>query len=269
MGARALVTLSADIGEEYAAQVKAVLYRRLPAGSVVDLALNLPAHRVVEAAFLLRWMAAGFPPGTVHLAIVDPGVGGRRDPIAIECEEGSFLVGPDNGLLDPLARHLGRPRAVRLDPALVGGARPVSATFEGRDLFAPAAVRLAKGTPLDRLGRRFAHRRLELPSPSPLPRGARGVVLHVDRFGNVITNIPGGVLGTPGTRFRFVVGRGPLISARSARTYEEVPPRAMGLVASSYGLVEVSRRASSAARTLKAKAGDPFELRRLDRSARD
>ena len=112
-----LVTLTTDVGAAYAAQMKGVLARALPPGTVVDLVLDLRPHAIEEAAFLLRHMAPTFPPGTVHVAVVDPGVGGRRAPIAVACREGSFLVGPDNGVLGPLAEVLGVRRVVRLEPA--------------------------------------------------------------------------------------------------------------------------------------------------------
>jgi S-adenosylmethionine hydrolase len=265
MAARPLVTLTTDIGEEYAAQVKGALYRRLPPGSVVDLALNLTAHRVAEAAFLLRWMAAGFPPGTIHLAIVDPGVGGSRAPIAIRCAEGSFLVGPDNGLLLPLARVLGRPKAVRLDPGLVGLDGPVSATFEGRDLFAPAVVRLAEGTPLDKLGRAMTPERLSLPRPRLTPEALRGEILHIDRFGNAITNIPGDRRLAPGTVWSMQLGKRPRRSVPAVRTYEELPAGAVGILVSSYGLIELCARESSASRRLGTHVGDAVVLRPAER----
>ncbi|MCI4323854.1 MAG: SAM-dependent chlorinase/fluorinase, partial [Thermoplasmata archaeon] len=102
-----VVTLSTDAGSLYAAQVKGVVLSTAPGLQVVDLDLQLPPFDIVGAAFAVRAMGERFPPGTVHLVIVDPGVGGGRAPIAIRTEDGSFLVGPDNGILDLLARSLG------------------------------------------------------------------------------------------------------------------------------------------------------------------
>jgi S-adenosylmethionine hydrolase len=250
-----VVTLISDTGSVYAAQMKAVLLRYVGAARIVDVAHDLPAHSVEEAAFLLDHVGSRFPPGTVHLAVVDPGVGGPRAPIAIRCRDGSLLVGPDNGILAPLAVRLGDPKAYRLDPARVVPGGTLSATFEGRDLFAPAAGRLARGHPVTRLGRPVPFVRYMLP-PATRARGwIRGEILHEDRFGNLITNVPTGWLprvpSTVGSRW----GRRRVALARR-RTYSDLPPRSAGLVGSSFGTLELCVREGSAARTLRLGVGD-------------
>src|SRR5579871_706120 len=160
MAARAtgLVTLTGDLGDAYAAQVQAVLYAEAPRARVVVLDVGLRAHGIEEAGFLLEHLTSRFPPGTVHLAVVDPGVGGRRAAVAVRVRDGSYFVGPDNGLLDRAVRRAGVDRAVRLEP----GRRPVrprvGRTFDGRDLFAPAAAALARGRSLGTLGPAFPYR---------------------------------------------------------------------------------------------------------------
>ncbi len=257
-----LVTLTTDIGGVYAAQMKAVLYRRLPPGHVIDLVHDVPPHRVVEAAFLLRQMGAMFPAGTVHVAVIDPGVGSTRAPIAVKCADTSLLVGPDNGVLFPLAERLGGGDAYRLDPARVAPGHPPSPTFQGRDLFAPAAARLACGTPPERLGTRCDFQHRALPVPRRRGRTVRGVVLHVDPFGNLITNVPGEWLPAPGTPLSVRVGRGTPRPVMRARTYADLAPRALGSLVSSFGTVEVSARESSAARRLGGRFGTAVVLRR-------
>lgn len=256
-----LVTLATDIGWEYASQVKGVLYSRLPPGSVVDLTHELRPHAVAEAAFLLAHMARGFPAGTVHLAIVDPGVGGARAPLALRCRDGSLLVGPDNGVLAPLASELGLLRAVRLDPKKVASGRAPSATFEGRDLFAPAAALLAQGTPVERLGRAVRPR----PFPLPKPRRARGALfgelVHIDRFGNLITNIPTAWLPPGAGPMELTLSLRPARTLPRARTYSDLPFGELGLLGSSFGLVEVARREGSAAERIGAEVGEHVELR--------
>jgi S-adenosyl-L-methionine hydrolase (adenosine-forming) len=251
-----LVTLTSDIGAAYAAQVKGALLRTLAPSRIVEIAHDLPAHGIAEAAFLLRHIGATFPAGTVHLAIVDPGVGGTRAPIAIACREGSRLVGPDNGLLAPLAEHLGVATVVRLDPARVGRAGRVSATFEGRDLFAPAAARLANGTRVERLGRPVRLTPLARPAIRAVPGGTRGSVVHIDRFGNAITDLPPKAAPAPGTRARVRLGRRRLILPR-VRTYEEVARGRPLLLVSSFGLLELAIREGDAHRQLRLKPGDP------------
>jgi S-adenosyl-L-methionine hydrolase (adenosine-forming) len=255
-----MVTLTTDVGDVYAAQLKAMLYRRLPAGSVVDLTHTLPAHRVGEAAFLLRHMAQRFPPGTVHLAVVDPGVGSERAPSGIVTQEGSILVGPDNGLLWPLATALGSPRAFRLDPARVAAAADVSPTFEGRDLLAPAAALLASGASLEFLGTPLEPTRYEIPTARTLPSGIDGVVLHIDRFGNLITNILTAGGPSPGDAVTVRLGLGPAHRSVRQRTYAELRPAGWGVLGSSFGYLEISCREDSAARRFRAHVGDRVRL---------
>jgi hypothetical protein len=255
-----LVTLTTDIGPVYAAQMKAVLLHYVPPERIVDLTHDVAAHQVGEAAFLLLHMAAGFPKGTVHLAVVDPGVGGLRAPVAVRCRDGSHLVGPDNGLLDPLARALGVAQVVRLAPERVRPGRTVSRTFEGRDLFAPAAGRIALGTPIARIGDPWTLRRLDLPNADRRPDGAAGVVLHADRFGNLITNVPGSWAPPVGTQVRLGIA-GRTRRLRVYETYEAMPPRGLGLLISSYGVVELAEREGPAADRLGAGVGDPVVLR--------
>jgi S-adenosyl-L-methionine hydrolase (adenosine-forming) len=255
-----LVTLTTDIGWAYAAQMKAVLYRALPPGSVVDLTHDIPAHSVREGAFLLERMARGFPAGTVHVAIVDPGVGTHRAPIAIGCADGSVLVGPDNGVLAPLARSLGPGRAVRLDPErIVPGSIP-SATFEGRDLFAPAAALVATGTRPEDLGPPFAARDLELPRPHRGSASLLGEILHVDRFGNLITNLPSDWCPLGSGPFPLELEGKRIRGVLRARTYAELSSREVGVIGSSFDLLEVAVREGSAAVRLRARVGQSVAI---------
>lgn len=256
-----LITLTSDIGSAYAAQMKAVLAHRLLPGNVVDLAHDLRPHAVGEAAFLLRAMAGGFPPGTVHVAVVDPGVGGRRAPIAIECGDGSTLVGPDNGVLWPLATLLGRPKAYRIDPEKLGSGERVGTTFDGRDLFAPTAARLALGVRASRLGRPIRPRPYSVPTARATPWGARGEVLHTDRFGNLITDVPTDWLPESTSRATVRVDRTRPRTVPVARSYETLGPGRAGLLGSSFGLLEVAVREGSAARRFGAGTGSRVELR--------
>lgn len=255
-----LVTLTTDLGDVYGAQMKAVLYRRLPAGTVVDLSHNLPAHAASEAAFLLLHMARRFPAGTVHVAVVDPGVGGARAPLGIATADGSVLIGPDNGLLWPLATALGRPRGVRLDPARIGHPEEIAPTFEGRDLFAPAAALVASGSSLEFLGTPHEPLRYEIPPARVEPAAADGVVLHIDRFGNIITNIPSPVGPSVGSSLIARIGHGGPHRGTRHRTYSDLRPAAWGVLGSSFGYLELAVREDSAARRFAARVGDRVRL---------
>jgi S-adenosyl-L-methionine hydrolase (adenosine-forming) len=256
-----LVTLTTDIGSAYAAQMKAVLARRLPPGTVVDLAHDLRPHAVGEGAFLLRAMASGFPAGTVHVAVIDPGVGGRRAPIAIACGEGSVLVGPDNGVLLPLAEALGRPRAYRIEAKKWADRSRVGATFDGRDLFAPAAAFLAEGGAPARMGPPIRPHRYSVPEPHALREGARGEVVHEDRFGNLVSNVPTEWIPPGVRRLDLTVGRAAARRVPFARTYEELGRGQLGCLGSSFGLVEAAVAEGSAGHRLRATVGDPVRLR--------
>jgi S-adenosyl-L-methionine hydrolase (adenosine-forming) len=257
--------MASDLGAAYAAQMKAILVRTLPAGRIVDLAHDLPAHAIAEAAFVVRAMARGFPAGTVHLVVVDPGVGGRRVPIVIDCSDGSRLVGPDNGVLYPLAEDLGLRRAYRIEPARVGGPPRVGTTFDGRDVFAPAAARLARGTLPSSLGIPVTPHRYSVPLPVSRRGGARGEVLHIDRFGNLVTNIPTAWVPVRCDELEAAVG-----SARSRRirwvtSYEELGPGRLGALGSSFGSVELALANGRAADRWGARVGGRVRLRWAER----
>jgi len=264
MAARArprTVTLTSDIGSAYAAQMKAVLAHRSPPGPVLDLAHDLRPHAVGEGAFLLRAMAVGFPAGTVHVAVIDPGVGGRRAPIAIECADGSTLIGPDNGVLMPLADALGHPNAYRIDPSRLGGVRRVGRTFDGRDLFAPAAVRIANGARARNLGRAIRPVGYSIPEARRTPAGARGEVLHEDHFGNLITNVPTEWVPRRVSIVRVRLGGRRALDLPLAESYEALGRGRGGVLGSSFGLLEVAVSHGSAARRWHVRVGTSVETR--------
>ena len=187
---RTIVTLTTDFGtrDAYVAQLKGVLYAHGPdALEVVDLTHEIAAQGVLEAALFVRAAWPRFPTGTIHLVVVDPGVGSARRALALSHAQQLWL-GPDNGVMS-LALESAEPRAVALDPTRVGSGQ-VSATFHGRDLFAPAAARLAHGAALDSLGSAAQELvRLALPALRRSRSELQGEVLHVDRYGNLISNI--------------------------------------------------------------------------------
>jgi len=222
---------------------------------IVDLAHDLPAHGIREAAFLFREMARSFPPSTVHVAVVDPGVGGRRAPIVIVTTAGPLLVGPDNGVLIPLAEELGFRAAYRIDRAKRGASGRVGTTFDGRDLFAPAAARLARGTRPSALGPAVSVTPFHLPSPIRLRSGARGEVVHLDRFGNLITNVPSRWVAAGTRSLRFTCGRARSRPVPWVTSYESLGRGVLGTLGSSFGLLEVAVGEGRAADRLQAGAG--------------
>src|SRR6476661_734210 len=187
---RPLIALLSDFGtrDHYAGTMKGVMFGICPDVTLVDITHDITPHDVTEGALQLAASCRYFPAGTIFLAIVDPGVGSPRRGIAAEAGDFRF-VAPDNGVLTAVFRDLPPKRVVELTERRY--ARPtVSRTFEGRDRFAPAAAWLAKGIELPALGRPAgALQRLDIPVPDETPGRLSGVVLRVDHFGNLVTNI--------------------------------------------------------------------------------
>jgi hypothetical protein len=250
-----IVTLLSDFGSAspYPAQVKAVLHGT-PRVVVVDITHDVPPRDVAHGAYLLRAAAPAFPAGTVHLAVVDPGVGSARAALAITAG-GQCLVGPDNGLLTPAARRLGRLRAHVIDVETFGR-RPVSTTFHGRDVFAPVAAVLAGGLPLEAVGPP-APPPVELPeTPAERAPGVlRGQVLYCDRFGNVITNIPGAWLNDILDPLAVAHPRG-RTALRRVLTYAAGTGREVLVLVGSDGTLELAVNGGSAADALGIRSAE-------------
>ncbi|MEQ9336370.1 MAG: SAM-dependent chlorinase/fluorinase [Miltoncostaeaceae bacterium] len=243
-------------GGEHVGALHAEVAARAPALRIVDLAHDIPPGDIAQGAVLLARLAARLP-RAVHVAVVDPGVGGPRRAAALSLPGGGALVGPDNGLLAPAARALGAVAAVSLPP--LGPERP--ATFHGRDLFVPAAVRLALGEPLAALGEPFPAGDLvpaDLPAATVSDGELRARVLGTDRYGN-LQLLAGAAdldaLGAgPGDRVWVAVGdrRHP---ATVARTFGDVAPRATLVHIDSHGHVAVAVNGRDAARRIEATPG--------------
>ena len=258
-GAPRLVTLSSDVGAAYAAQMKAVLLGELPAAAVVDLAHDLRPHDIAEAAFVVRAMAERFPAGTVHLVVVDPGVGGRRQPVVIRCRDGSVLVGPDNGVLVPLAEALGGGWAYRIEAARLRLPPRVGTTFDGRDLFAPVAARLAQGLDPRRVGPRTGLRTAPGTIPRRTPRGAVGTVAHIDRFGNLITDLPSAWIPSGTATIDLRIGRCRR-RVPVATSYEQRGSGRLVALGSSFGTAELAVGHGRACDELGAAVGTPVRF---------
>lgn len=252
-----VIALLTDFGaaDGYPGIMKGVIWGLAPGVPIADLTHEIAPQDVRAGALALERAAPYFPAGTIFLAVVDPGVGTARRPLAARLG-GAFFVGPDNGLCTPLlARaeaaggavhfvHLDQPRA---------WLPTVSRTFHGRDIFAPVAARLALGAALDELGTRIDDpARLILPQPRRLAGGWRGEVIHSDRFGNLTTNLrrehladcPQPVIVCGGVRI-----------TRLAETYGEGAPGELLALIDSAGYLSLSAVNGSAARALGVAVG--------------
>jgi S-adenosylmethionine hydrolase len=251
-----VVTLLSDFGSRdgFVGIMKGVALAIDPALQLVDISHEIPPQAVAVGALVLRSAVPYFADGTVHLAVVDPGVGTARAPIVVRADR-ALLVGPDNGLLAPAVAALGGARAVHAieNPALLG--QPVSATFHGRDIFAPAAAHLARGVPLASVGPpRSGLVELALPAVVVTSGAAQGAVVHVDRFGNLLTNIDRAALRGfrhPPHSVRVIE----MFTVPLHATYGDVAPGELVAVWSSWGTVEIAVRDGSAAAHLGVGAG--------------
>lgn len=248
------ITLLTDFGtaDGFVGAMKGVMAGIAPGVLLDDVSHDLPAGGIRAGARALTRYWDRYPPGTVHLVVVDPGVGTDRRPLAVE-SGGRFFVGPDNGLATPMLSMPGW-RAVSLaSPAFLGPDR--SATFHGRDVFAPAAAHLARGVALELLGPPVPDPiRLDSPRPKGRPGEAVGVVLAIDRFGNLLTNVPASWCPA-GCRIRVAGEEIPLV-----HTYGSVEPGALLALANSDGMLEVAVRDGSAARRLGVMEGAEVQV---------
>jgi S-adenosylmethionine hydrolase len=256
---RPIITLTTDFGQSdgYVGAMKGVILGICPDATLVDITHGVRPQAVRQAAYLLSTVAAYYPPGSVHLVVVDPGVGSERRAIAVQTGR-AFYVAPDNGVLgmalqkEPaqLAVHLTEPRYRRPQ---------VSATFHGRDIFAPAAAHLACGAEPRDMGEIISPDSLvSLPSfqPTIQPDGSwLGEILHIDHFGNLITNYQrpianGGII--------VVVGQERI--AGLSRTFSDVAAGELLAYAGSSGYLEIAVRGGNAARRLGVDVSDPVRI---------
>lgn len=241
-----MIVLLTDFGREgpYVGQMTAVLRRLAPEIAVVDLLADAPAHDPRMAAYLLAAYAGEFPAGTVFLCVVDPGVGGQRPAGYLELD-GKFFVGPDNGLFEIVGRRA-KGRGVWQD--VLWRPAAISASFHGRDLFAPVAARLARGMPVDARERKR----------EPLDRGDwpddLRAVIYIDAFGNAMTGMraamlsPNAVLQVHGHRIA------------QARTFGDVPPGSPFWYKNANGLVEIAVNRGRANQVLGLAIGAEFSV---------
>lgn len=253
---RPVITLLTDFGEEdgYVAAMKGVILSIAPHARIVDVAHYVPSFQISSAAYVLSTYYSYFPAGTIHVAVVDPGVGSSRKPMVLRLG-GYFFVVPDNGIATFVLQRHNEYEAYEIEEEKYTLPR-VSATFHGRDVFAPVGAHLALGKKADGFGPRVRQCAL---LDKALPRVSSdrivGSVIHVDRFGNFITNISGeslGALKSPPSLFRIkrftIVG---LSNTYSDREKGE-PVVYMG----SSGFLEIGIAQGSAARTIPATIGD-------------
>lgn len=253
------IALLTDFGtsDHYVAQMKGVILGIAPGVSIVDVTHEIPPQDVRRGAFLLDDLhrAGVFCAGTVHVAVVDPGVGSERSLVAVAADD-QFYIAPDNGLLTLILDRASTTDIISLSKQQFQRSA-VSSTFHGRDVMAPAAAHLARGLPFRELGTRYEREPVRLSNLHPviLPRQIEGSIAWVDRFGNLVTNINVDLLSEiPSDRLRLTCDRRKLVGLK--RFYAEVPAGEPLLLIGSSGRLEIAVNGGSAAHLFGASAGD-------------
>lgn len=257
------VTLLTDFGlrDGYAAVMKGVIWSIAPDAQVADITHNVSPQNVMEGALTLARCLPYFPAGTVHVAVVDPGVGTSRRPIAVKLGS-HYFVGPDNGLASIVIREAGdwggELEIVHLDRQEYWLAS-VSSVFHGRDIFAPVGAYLANGVPLDRLGSRITDPvMLKIPSPKRVGSGWEGEVIHIDSFGNLATNLQAEHFNTDHSTAQVRID-GQTITGL-VKTFGERPPGELAALFDSSGYLSICVVNGDAARHLGARVGSPVHV---------
>jgi S-adenosylmethionine hydrolase len=251
-----LITLLSDFGykDPFVGIMKGVIARVNRMVQVVDLTHGIPPQDILAGAMALRHSAGYFPPGTIHVAVVDPGVGGTRRPLLIE-SEGDYFIGPDNGLLSLALEGRPAPRVIQLsNPAY--HLEPTSATFHGRDIFAPVAAYLSLGVAAAAFGEavgQFVH--LETPQVIRSDRALTGRIVYIDGFGNLFTNIQEQDL-REWDRQNLSITIGDVTIGRVSPSYAAADAGTCVAVINSWGVLEIALHQESAERRLGAKIGD-------------
>jgi len=270
MSKNRIITLLTDFGlsDVYVGVMKGAIAQINSQLKVIDITHQIPSQNIAAARFCLMSAFAYFPPETVHIAVVDPGVGSNRRAVAVKCAN-CFLVGPDNGLFSgvlsresALAKPSKRIAAVELTNPQYWRSPEPSSTFHGRDIFAAVGAHLANGVPLEELGRAVRAAslvQLQIPNCAVTATGAVGCVQYVDRYGNLITNIPNDCI--IGNNWSVIINNSPQpICIPSGKTYSDSKPGDLIAIIGSDGWVEIAVNGGSAQSVLQLQFGSRIEV---------
>ncbi|MEG3840517.1 SAM-dependent chlorinase/fluorinase [Microcoleus sp. herbarium14] len=263
MSKNRIITLLTDFGlsDVYAGVMKGAIAQINPQLKVIDITHQIPSQNIAAARFCLMSAFAYFPAATVHVAVVDPGVGSKRRAIAIKCAN-CFLVGPDNGLFSGVLSRESAIASVEITNPQYWRTTQPSSTFHGRDIFAAAGAHLANGVALEELGEAIDPAslvQLEIPNCGVTATGATGFVQYVDRFGNLITNIPNNCLQNKNWSVKVDRLSDPIIIP-SGETYSDSKPGDLIAIIGSEGWLEIAVNGGSAQSVLKLECGAIVQL---------
>ena len=255
-----LITLLTDFGthDPYVAVMKGVISSICPNAQTVDISHEVRPYEITQGAYLLAQAFRYFPPKTIHVAVVDPGVGTARRPILVECA-GQYFIGPDNGVLAMVyTSQAHKAREITAEKYFL---HPVSRTFHGRDIFAPSAAHLGLGVRPSQFGKRIDnHLKLSFYEPQRTSKRAwTGTLLHIDRFGNLVTNFHMDAFDRIRTT-SFELTIGPRRVDRLVETYAESEPGELVAIVGSTGYLEISANQGSAQASTGCGVGAPCDL---------
>jgi S-adenosyl-L-methionine hydrolase (adenosine-forming) len=254
-GSMAIITLLTDFGlrDHFVGAIKGVLLKLNPDLTLIDISHLIPPQDIYSGAFTLSQSCFYYPVGTIHLAVVDPGVGSARKALAVTAD-GHFFVAPDNGLLTHIMESQEDCTAYEITADHYFN-KPVSTTFHGRDVFAPIAAWISRGIPLHQLGPVVSNPvKLQIPSIKRVRDSLiQGSILAVDHFGNLITNLKASDIPQA---FKMMAGQKEITSMR--QTYADGSPGELFVVPGSTGFLEITIKDDSAAAHLNLKPGFPI-----------
>ena len=266
-----IITLLTDFGlnDEYVGTMKGVILSVNPSATIIDITHNIDPHDIIQAAFAIKSSYKFFPDGTVHVVIVDPGVGGSREIIALEMA-GHIFLAPDNGILTLLVEEENIAEVVRVDNKKFF-LKSISRTFHGRDIFAPVSAHISSGIKINNIGTSINKNDLvkfSIPKPEISDKSELvGSIVSVDRFGNLITNIDSSCLKNfcrpePGKKPEIRIGNNRITGL--SKSYENSAPNSPLIIIGSRGYLEIAVNCGSAKNYFKAEKGDTITVNLFD-----
>jgi S-adenosylmethionine hydrolase len=261
-----IISLTTDFGlkDPYVAQIKAVLLGICPNAVIVDITHEVEKYNIMVGAFIIASTIKFFPKGSIHIGVIDPGVGGSRKPIVVETKR-NILVGPDNGLLIPAAKQEGIKHVFELTNKRYIG-KKISKTFHGRDFFAPIAGNIANGVQLSIIGKEIIdYNKIVYPRPEINGKYMNAIILYVDSFGNIITNLNENNLELfKGADKVKIYIRNKPFKITYKETYEKAESNKLAFILGSQGFLEIALKEGNAAKLLGLKIGEKLKIKFKD-----
>jgi len=259
-----VITLLTDFGlkDSYIGAMKGVILSINPEVHIIDITHDIEPQSILDAAFVLYTTYSYFPKGTIHLAVVDPGVGTERRPIGITTQD-YYFIGPDNGVFGLV---LGKHRDSEVFQLINNTyfREKISQTFHGRDIFAPVAAHLSLGVTLDKIGRVIKdYKGIEIPEPLVTQGLLEGQIIYRDRFGNLVTNVSQEIFSHFVGHDSFEIEVGPFKTQTLRSAYAEVAPGEPLAIFGSTGYLEISENMGNASARLGLDVGDPIRIRKI------